>query len=128
MSNDRKRWHGVWDGGSFTRSVAGTKFQRRIIGLAHWCPGCGKPHVLRKSEYEFDAMTETVKPACIHPIILDANSGSRRQEYHCVYAITNGRIYYGRECTHDFAGREIALPEWRVTDWHLPAIPGTLTA
>lgn len=128
MSAQRKRWHGVWDGGSFVRTATGSEFKRRIIGLAHWCPGCKKAHVLRKSEYEFDALTETVKPACIHPIILDANAGSRRQEYHCVYVITNGKIYYGRECTHALAGREVDLPEWRITDGQFREIPGTLTA
>lgn len=100
-------------------------FQRRIVGLAHWCPGCRKIHVLHKGDYQFEGEpdTPTVRPAAIFPIIIDNSTGRRTQEFHCVYTITNGRIFFGRECTHALAGKEVAMAEWKVEQAKAPEIP-----
>ena len=116
-SKDRrkKKFHGVFDGGAFVRDEKGMRFERRIIGLAHWCPGCKKPHVLHKGDFQFDGEpdTPTVRPAAIFP--------------DCAYIITNGKIYFLLDCTHSLAGRVVDMPEWRVEDARVPEIPAVLS-
>lgn len=121
----KKKFHGVFDGGAFVREERGMVFQRRIVGLAHWCPGCKKPHVLHKGAFEFEGEpdTPTVRPRAVFPIIIDNATGHRMQKFHCVYTITNGRISFGRECTHALAGQEVAMVDWKVEDARAPEIP-----
>lgn len=129
MADRRKRkFHPVFDGGHFVRGEKGMSFERRMVGLAHWCPGCGKIHVLHKGEFQFEGEpdTPTVRPAAIFPVIIDGSTGRRTQEYHCVYRITEGRIFFGRECTHKLAGKDVAMVDWKVDDAKAPELPGVV--
>ncbi len=121
-----KKLHPVWDGGHFVRDrddIRLQKFARNLVGWAHWCPGCRKMHVLHVKDYEFSGEKEkpTVRPACIFPK-LSADG------HHCVYMIQDGRIYFGRECTHRFAGVTVAMKEWSPEESGAPELPGQLAS
>jgi hypothetical protein len=77
-------------------------------------------HVLHLGEFQFSGEKEkpTIFPAVIWP-------RSHKQEHHCVYTITDGRIYFGKECSHLFAGSTVALPEWEITHAGIPNLPRT---
>jgi len=80
---------------------------REVLSYAFWCPGCLEPHRYDVEGGEFswefngDLLTPTFKPSL--RITSSVN---------CHLFMTDGRIQYLDDCSHDLAGQTIDLPEW----------------
>lgn len=99
-----------------------TNFQETdIIGYNHWCLGCNGSHSIwtkqknsRGATWTFDGNFE--KPTFSPSIKITYNgkdAGIDGWPHTCChYFIEAGKIRYLNDCTHNFAGKLIDLPEW----------------
>jgi hypothetical protein len=80
-----------------------------------YCPGCREVHSLNHSwKFNGDIIRPTFTPSILvwRDAIPDAIERFKeyRKPYHCHSFITDGRIQFLSDCTHDLAGQTIDLP------------------
>lgn len=73
---------------------------------AFTCPGCGDPHVLpvtgaRKWGFNFSDDSPTFTPSIL----------AKNHRYVCHSYVTDGRIQFLGDCTHNLAGKTVDLLE-----------------
>lgn len=87
------------------------------------CPGCGSTHRIQHGEgsgprwsWNGDAEKPTFSPSVLvtYPANPDADEEFKewRTERRCHSFVTDGRIQFLSDCTHEKAGQTVDLPEW----------------
>lgn len=78
-----------------------------------WCPGCGLAHAIRVSgerqpvwAWNGDAERPTFQPSVL--VRWERRSGA----VVCHSFVTDGRIQFLTDCTHDLAGKTVDLPDF----------------
>jgi len=99
--------------------------RRNQDGYAHWCPACKQMHRLPDSwDFNGDVNRPTFTPSFKHSgmaTVRDANgawtgewvrdaNGNTVSEI-CHYILTDGILNFCTDCTHDFKGKNVPLPE-----------------
>jgi hypothetical protein len=81
-----------------------------------YCPGCGSTHSLRVTgdqrprwTYNGNEARPTFTPSVL--VTYQDLSGEGRDE-RCHSFVTDGRIQFLADCTHELKGQTIDLPEW----------------
>ncbi|PHP68170.1 hypothetical protein CSC94_05835 [Zhengella mangrovi] len=85
--------------------------------LSFHCPGCGWDHDLNISperprprwEFNGDLEKPTLKPSINATVEYPAHRGGLQR---CHSFVTDGRIQFLADCTHDLAGFTVDLPRW----------------
>lgn len=89
--------------------------------LAFECPGCGMAHRVLPTDYcnPADPCTArwtwngSMERPTFHPSIrVQHTFGPERTPKCCHSFVTDGRIKFCDDCTHEFAGQTLELPEW----------------
>lgn len=76
--------------------------------LAHWCPACDRPHLLRMGSHEakrLDWDHNTAHPTFSPDVRQRLDGGTV-----CHYFITAGKMEFLPDSTHIFAGKVVDLP------------------
>ena len=103
---------------------------RKVVGgYAHWCEGCKETHRLPDS-WQFDGNVDkpTFVPSFRHTGVITVNddkgewTGEWQRDasgntipYVCHYVITDGKINYCPDTTHELRGKNLPLaplPDW----------------
>lgn len=93
-------------------SVLGETNGNAMRSLWHWCPGCKEPHRIviegDKVTWGFDGNLEapTFTPSVRHTW----TNGEEQIAECCHYFITNGKLCFCADCTHELAGQVVDLP------------------
>jgi len=79
--------------------------------LAISCPGCGFDHEVvidgsRGWAWNGDIDHPTIKPS----ILVRWEAGEKREKQICHSFVTDGRIQFLEDCTHEMAGKTVDLP------------------
>ncbi|WP_420415936.1 DUF6527 family protein [Marinovum algicola] len=91
------------------------KFDAEFGTVTFDCPGCGWTHMLNvdpnegKPCWTFNGDTE--KPTISPSINAWREYGGDRKTQRCHSFVEAGRIRFLGDCTHQFAGQTLALPE-----------------
>jgi hypothetical protein len=101
--------------GSKLRTIEGDQ-------VGFWCPGCDEMHVVRVPPHPHawgfngngDAPTFTPSVLTWRDANPDAAPGFEkyREAYRCHSFVTDGRIQFLGDCTHDKAGQTVELPDF----------------
>lgn len=87
-----------------------------------WCPGCDKAHGIRFGNpatdwtWNGDLEHPTFTPSVLvhaHPTLND--EGQQVMTPQCHSFVTDGRIQFLDDCTHELAGQTVDLPSWPYT-------------
>ena len=89
------------------------------LGYHFWCPGCREIHTYRIKQYrdeqkpiwQFNGNEEcpTFTPSLLYAEIPRSDaSGVVR----CHLYLTDGKLHFLGDCTHDLKGKTVDLPEW----------------
>lgn len=111
-----------------------TKLRKVQGGWAFWCPGCKSSHIVYEGRWQWNGNPEkpTFKPSVLvtsgHHVQgydgggcwCDFNAeliakGEEPCEFSCGIChtfITDGQIQYLSDCTHEYAGKTIPLPDF----------------
>jgi hypothetical protein len=74
------------------------------------CPGCGREHTMRiTGQYAWGFNNDVEKPT-FTPSIL-AEWGSRKGAVRCHSYVTDGKIQFLNDCSHDMKGQTVDLPD-----------------
>jgi hypothetical protein len=89
----------------------------QVRGYAFFCPGCGDAHVfytLGQTVWSFNNNQEnpTFTPSLLNTCPNHPDQKQRR----CHLNLTEGKLQFHSDCTHDHAGKLVDLPEWTL-DW-----------
>ena len=110
-----------------------------LYGYQFKCPGCGERHTLPVGAgngdtygrwgFNGDFESPTFTPSVLargNKLLLDADgewTGEWERDadgdpipYVCHSFVTNGRVQFLGDCTHNLAGQTVDLPEWREND------------
>lgn len=90
-----------------------------------WCPGCNEGHAISTDRWGFngDLDRPTFTPSVlVQGVQWAADSGFRKSTHDvapgeptvCHSFVTDGRIQFLADCTHELAGQTVDLPEWKV--------------
>lgn len=87
--------------------------RRRIAeGLWFWCPGCDVAHRVTtwraNSQGEWSWNGDMVKPTITPSVLVQGGPNDTR----CHSFVTDGRIQFLADSTHDLAGQTVDLPPW----------------
>jgi hypothetical protein len=112
-------------------SALGTKLRRAEAGIVlFWCPGCDSAHQIRVDPafgsawgFNGDGNAPTFTPSVLvrsgHFIEPQGKhcdrSGDPEWPCNCVCChsfVTEGRIQFLTDCTHELAGQTVDLPDW----------------
>jgi hypothetical protein len=107
-------------------------FRITTQGLAHWCPGCGELHVVPVPQHNSgkgpvwtfngNYTAPTFYPSVRHTgklkKLVDGRwtgewvktPSGRLLDSCCHYFVTDGKLLFCTDCTHEFAGKVIPLP------------------
>jgi hypothetical protein len=102
------------------------KYLRRAAGgYEHWCPGCGKIHLIPDSwifggDVNAPTFSPSVKITGVQTVndangewtgewMCDANG--KALPACCHYILTEGHLNFCEDCTHAFKGQTVPLPE-----------------
>ena len=90
-------------------------------GYMHWCPACKGHHMIAVDEpfpngarWAFDGNVE--KPTFSPSVKVQWTYGEQQEKRCCHYHISAGKIQFCRDCTHEFAGKTVNLPD--LTEGH----------
>lgn len=77
--------------------------------ILHYCPGCDMLHPIYTSEYKGDRPRWTwngdvLKPSYSPSVVVNSN-------HRCHYFMKDGKIQYLNDCSHEYAGKTIDLPD-----------------
>lgn len=101
------------------------KLRRKSDGYAHWCPACREMHSLPDG-WQFDGNLEkpTFSPSFKHTGLKTVrdeegrwtgewvlDSAGKPVPECCHYILTAGVLHFCGDCTHEFAGRQVELPD-----------------
>lgn len=92
-------------------------------GLIFWCPGCHGAHQVNVGEglgprwdYNGDPNKPTFMPSVLvtynGPDAGQDNGDGRAPPAVCHSFVTDGRIQFLSDCTHELAGRRVDIPSW----------------
>ena len=92
--------------------------------VSFWCPGCDEAHTIGPSwDFNNDLFEPTIQPSVKVTSTQWEKSYSFYRPQHarvpagqqtcCHSFVTNGRIQFLGDCTHDLAGQTVDLPEWK---------------
>lgn len=106
MSTLSKKLHS-WEGGG-------------KYGFIFRCPGCKTAHTVNTNpggwgfSGSVEAPTFTPSVLVTHPAHPDATEEFKewRTERRCHSFVTDGRIQFLSDCTHELAGQTVDLPDW----------------
>lgn len=71
-----------------------------------YCNGCDQCHAYdERWTFNGDMNKPTFKPSLL-------NTKPNDKKYRCHLFLTDGKIIYLNDCSHDFAGKEIDLPKF----------------
>lgn len=88
------------------------KYLRRLTGgYAHWCPGCEEMHYISASDPQSKRPQWSFNGDIENPTFSPSMKLSKKGVVHCHYFLRDGKLQFLRDCTHDFAGKTIPLPE-----------------
>ncbi len=90
------------------------KFSDDSYGIT--CLACGCGHSLKGWSFNGDLERPTFQPS----LLVSGYLNERQPNGVCHSFITDGRIQYLSDCTHEFAGKTIELPEFG--DYDSPVI------
>lgn len=81
--------------------------------LMFWCPGCDGPHRIQHGEgtgprWGWNGSVD--KPTFTPSILVQWNEPAGDRVCHSF--VTDGRIQFLNDCTHELAGQTVAIPEW----------------
>ena len=84
-----------------------------IMGYVFYCPGCKHAHVfytagLKIWGFNGDLLQPTFTPSLLNrcPDHTDLTKRS------CHLNLTLGQLHFHNDCSHELAGKDVALPEW----------------
>lgn len=81
-----------------------------------WCPGCDQVHAIihgdsmRVWAWNGDLDLPTFMPSVL--VRLDVSPPNQHLSEVCHSFVTDGRIQFLGDCTHELAGQTVDLPEW----------------
>ena len=86
-------------------------------GVMFWCPGCNSHHALIVRGPGAWGWNGSDTAPTFTPSVLSTYSGpdagiDGAPPARCHSFVTDGRIQFLTDCTHDFAGQTVDLPEW----------------
>lgn len=88
---------------------------QELYGYRFNCPGCGSPHVVGTGwQFNGDMERPTFSPSVLVTSVQHKLVGEGEVAAHdgvCHSFITDGRIQFLGDCTHELAGRTVELPE-----------------
>lgn len=81
--------------------------------LMFWCPGCDGPHRIQHGEgagprWGWNGSVD--KPTFTPSILVSWNEPSGDKVCHSF--VTDGKIQFLSDCTHELAGQTVDIPEW----------------
>ena len=79
------------------------------------CPGCGAPHGINTGARPGPAWTfngDLEKPTFSPSVLCSCEMGVERRKHVCHSFVTNGELRFLSDCTHEYAGQTVPLPEW----------------
>jgi hypothetical protein len=71
------------------------------------CPACKSVH---QCDHRWGFNGDVERPSFSGSVLVHGDSSIGRP--HCHSVVTNGRIAYGADSTHAFAGQTLDLPDW----------------
>jgi len=113
-------------------SAFGSKLRRLGDGIAFWCPGCVRGHVITVREdgvhaggawgFNRDGDRPTFAPSVLATGSQELTEEQRQSimdggrietvRWRCHSFVTDGRIQFLSDCTHALAGQTVDLPDW----------------
>lgn len=89
-----------------------------IRGYAFYCPGCENVHVYYvrgQTTWEFSGSIEspTFTPSLLNTCPQHPDPKQRR----CHLFLTDGKLVFCGDCSHDLAGKTVELPEYDWSKW-----------
>lgn len=95
---------------------------RQIIGsnrgrLVYWCQGCDSPHQVKVVEgpgptWSWDGNTDA---PTFNPSVL-VTLETPRKTFRCHTFVRGGMVQFLGDCTHEFAGQTLPIPDWPYAD------------
>lgn len=86
------------------------------VGYMFWCPGCRATHAYAIKVYRAEGnpvwtFNGDVERPTFAPSLLYQ---TRREsgEVRCHLYVTDGKIAYGGDCSHELAGKTVAIPDY----------------
>lgn len=80
-----------------------------------WCPGCDGPHGLAigsGSGPRWGYNGNPDKPTFTPSVLVQFNFGKDHKSVVCHSFVTDGRIQFLGDCTHELAGQTVDIPDW----------------
>jgi hypothetical protein len=101
-------------------SAVGKKLRSLEGGrVAFWCPGCGYAHHVRvegdgRPRWHWNGSGDS--PTFTPSVLVTYNGSDAGQEDAppacCHSFVTDGKIRFLNDCTHELAGQTVDLPDW----------------
>lgn len=80
--------------------------------LVFYCVACEQPHTIEETDFGFNGDYE--RPTFDRPIHALTSRVRNRHVTVCNSRVEDGQIEYFPDCTHEYAGKTIELPEMGV--------------
>jgi len=90
-----------------TRKVMEVVREGKHLGWSFHCPACGFLHWVDE-RWTFNG---SVDAPSFQPSVKVTKTPFESPEQTCHFYVTNGVIIYQTDCTHDFRGKQLVLPE-----------------
>jgi|SRR6185503_3121101 len=90
-----------------------------LLGYMMQCPGCKGHHAIyteqpnsQKAKWEFNGDLEfpTFKPS----VLVTWDEGEEHVKNICHFYVTDGKIIFQPDCTHELKGQTVDLLEWEI--------------
>lgn len=90
-------------------------------GWSHWCPACETSHMIAvEKPFENGArwtFSGDENVPTFHPSVRVGYTPKLGSKGCCHYFIKGGRIEFCSDCTHEYAGRTVDLPDFPEGEW-----------
>ncbi len=104
------------------------KLRNTETGIAHFCPACKEPHIYTTKpggrvcwswNGNIDSPAFTPSMLILRGKFADPNFvGKSSKSDVCHYFLTDGKLKFCSDSTHELAGKTVELPDWPVEgDW-----------
>lgn len=95
-----------------------SKLKKRVIEYYHFfCPGCKHEHTYAvcndNSQWQFNGNIESPSftPSLLNRMeIKNEQTGKLEEKERCHLFVTNGKIIYCGDCSHELSGQTVELP------------------
>ena len=85
-----------------------------VAGWVFFCPGCDHAHVFYvKGPVTWSFNGNEEKPSFQPSLLNTCDNHPDPKQRRCHLMLTDGRISYGDDCSHDLRGQTIDLPDFR---------------